>query len=385
MNILFISPNFPPNYRHFCVRLRARGARVFAIGDTPFSNLDEALQASLTGYYCVSDMSDLGEMGAICHDITRSHGPIDAIDSLNEHWLDMEAQLRRTFGVRGLQPSALHERRRKLGMKARFKEAGIPCAPGEAVVDFPQMRYFGQQVGYPLVIKPDIGVGASGAFKVRGEAEVVEALRHLEGPHLVEPYVEGDVVSFDGLTDQEGRILFHTVHVNCDGVMEILAQGQQTYYYSERDIDPALVELGRRVVEAFEFKGRFFHVEFFRQPDGEYVALEVNLRPPGGFSLDMMNYGSDIDLYDWWAAVILGQERPFDYERRYHVAHVARRKGLQHRHHHDDVLRRLGPACLLHRAVPGVFAEAMGDYVYLIREADFHRLMDHIAFIQAVV
>jgi len=33
MNVVFLSPHYPPSYRHFCAALRARGAKVFGLGD----------------------------------------------------------------------------------------------------------------------------------------------------------------------------------------------------------------------------------------------------------------------------------------------------------------------------------------------------------------
>ena len=66
-----------------------------------------------------------------------------------------------------------------------------------------------------------------------------------------------------------------------------------------------LEEAGRRTARAFDVRGRFFHFEFFRADrDGGIVALEVNLRPPGGLTTDMFNYANDIDIYREWARVV---------------------------------------------------------------------------------
>ena len=35
-NFVFISPNFPDNYWHFCHHLRDNGLRVLGIGDCPY-------------------------------------------------------------------------------------------------------------------------------------------------------------------------------------------------------------------------------------------------------------------------------------------------------------------------------------------------------------
>ena len=39
MNVVFLSPHFPPNWYHFVVALRRAGATVLGIGDAPFDEL----------------------------------------------------------------------------------------------------------------------------------------------------------------------------------------------------------------------------------------------------------------------------------------------------------------------------------------------------------
>lgn len=38
------------------------------------------------------------------------------------------------------------------------------------------------------------------------------------------------------------------------------------------------------------------------------MALEVNMRPPSGLSMDMFNYANDINLYQQWANVMVNNE-----------------------------------------------------------------------------
>ena len=38
----------------------------------------------------------------------------------------------------------------------------------------------------------------------------------------------------------------------------------------------------------FGMKERFFHIEFFREGD-DYIAIEYNNRPAGGFTIDVYN------------------------------------------------------------------------------------------------
>ena len=82
-------------------------------------------------------------------------------------------------------------------------------------------------------------------------------------------------------------------------------RGADMYYWIDREIAPDLDALGRHIVRAFGVRERPFHFEFFRLPDGELAALEVNMRQPGGLTVDMWNWTSDIDFYRAWAEVIV--------------------------------------------------------------------------------
>ena len=99
MNFIFISPNFPANYAHFCARLHDNGVCVLGIGDAPYDELSEELRNSLTEYYKVSSMEDYSEMYKAVAYFAWHYGRIDWIESNNEYWLQQDARLRTDFNV----------------------------------------------------------------------------------------------------------------------------------------------------------------------------------------------------------------------------------------------------------------------------------------------
>ena len=111
------------------------------------------------------------------------------------------------------------------------------------------------------------------------------------------------------------------------GIMETVLNDDLVYYYTLREIPADVESLGRRVLEAFDVRERFFHFEFFRQNGtGDLLALEVNMRPPGGLTTDMFNYACDIDIYDAWASIIAGKGFPYpDYTHKYYCCYVGRK------------------------------------------------------------
>lgn len=382
MNVVFISPHFPPQFFQFCTALRERGVNVLGLGDAPHHELRPELANALREYY-FAHLENPDEAHRALGYFTWKHGKIDRIDSHTEHWLGLEAQLREDFNIPGPRPQEMHQRRTKSGMAQLFRMAGVPCIDGELVESPEQVRAFAKKHGFPLVFKPDLGVGAARTFKVSDERQLTAALEERLQNCIVQPFVTGTIVSYDGLVDRQGRIVFDTSHVYNAGIMDVVNQQLDIFYWSRRDIPAQLSLLGRKVVEGFGIRERFFHLEFFELADGSYKALEINIRPPGGFTTDMMNYSADVDVYRLWASVLTGERLDdFRFERKYHVAHVGRRAGRHYRFPHDELVRLLGDRLVVHRQMPRAFAGAMGDEMYLLREADHGRMQEAIAAIQ---
>ncbi|MFY1827283.1 ATP-grasp domain-containing protein [Myxococcus fulvus] len=385
MNFVFISPHFPSHFFHFVTALRERGVTVLGIGDAPYESLRQELRDSLREYYFVPSLHDEDALTRAAGYLTWRHGRLERIDSLNESWLEVEARLREDFHVPGLHPADIHRMRSKSGMAQVFQQAGVPHPDLIRVRDAAQVKEFATRVGYPLVLKPDVGVGAANTFKVASDADVDSALAHpLPTTYVAQPFVRGTIVTYDGVVDRHGVIVFTLSHEYSDGGMETVVERRDISFWSHLEIPPALDVLGRQVVAAFGLRERWFHLEFFRLPDGRFVVLEANLRPPGGFIPDMMNYTCDIDVYRLWARVMTGDPvADFRYTPRYHVCHSARRHGRRYLHSHDEVVKRLGPALLLHRELPPIYHSLLGEEMYLSRHTDLDAMQDAVRFIQA--
>lgn len=383
MNVLFLSPNFPPQFYLFCSALREEGANVIGIGDSPPHELRPELRTALSEYVFQPRLDDYDTLMRNTGYLIWRHGRIDRVDSLNEHWLGMEARLREDFNVPGPREQEAARLRSKASMAEIFAGANIPAPKAVRVESPEQLRRFAKENGYPLVLKPDVGVGAWRTFRVADEEALETALRErLEG-YVVQKFVKGAITTYDGLVDGAGRIVFASSFIYSAGVMETVAEQSDIAYYTRREIPVQLEELGRRAVEAFGLRERFFHAEFFELPDGSFQALEVNIRPPGGFSTDMMNYAGDCDVYRLWARMLVGADLSgFEYERKYFVAHASRRHGVRYRRDPGELASMLGSTLVLRREIPHAFAAAMGDEVWLLRHPEKDSLIEAIRLVQ---
>jgi hypothetical protein len=385
MNVVFLSPAFPPTAPAFCAALAKEGVTVLGIGDEPLT-AEQQTACRLTHYVLEPRMGEPQPLRDAAEALRQKYGRIDRIDSNGEHWLAAEARLRDELGVPGLSLAALRRQSSKLSMAELFAKAGIAYPPTVPSSDATGVHALAATYGYPLVSKPEIGSGAVDTYCIADVEELEAGLRRQPERRVVQPFVAGAIVTFDGLADRDGRIVFWTSHAYDEGIMQVRRGELDGFYYSLRELPAGLEEVGRRAVAAFDVRERFFHVELFSHPDGTFTALEMNLRPPGGFTTDMMNAASEIDVYALWAAVLAGRDASgFRFERRYHTAHAGRRAGRRYRHDPMELKRELGSTLVVERAIPSAFAATMGDVMYLLRHADLSELKRAIALVQQPV
>ena len=167
INFVLISPHFPSNYWLFARALKNRGVRVLGIVDTPVESLPETLRSVLDDVVCVYSMTDRDQMIRACGYFTWKYGKIDWIESNNEYWLNLDAELRELFHVTtGMFPKQLNVCQHKSLMKAKYAEAGVPAARWLISEDKAEIREFAKKVNYSLVAKPDRGVGASDTMRI---------------------------------------------------------------------------------------------------------------------------------------------------------------------------------------------------------------------------
>jgi len=385
MNIVLLSPYFPPNYYHFAVALRQNSVNVLGLGDAPYGDLRFELRSALMEYYRVDDLHRYDDLIRACGYFTHRHGKLNRIESHNEYWLETDARLRTDFNIPGPKSDALTWVKQKSKMKQIFVQAGIDVAPGLVAHTYEDATQFIAEVGYPIVAKPNTGVGASGTYKIRNDAELAQFFAAKPATdYLLEAFVSGALYSFDGMVDWDGNIVFCTSHFFSQGIMETVNEERDLFYYSLREFPPGLEDVGRRAVAAFKLRERFFHIEFFHLDNRRWVALEVNMRPPGGLTMDMFNYANDIDLYREWANVVAFGRFQAKYTRPYHCAYVGRRKTRTYRLSHAEVLGRYGSLIPEHGPMSDVLAPALGHYAYLFRSPDLEQLRQVIDDVLAV-
>ena len=395
MNFIYISPQFPKTNTEFCNRLKQNGITVLGIADVEYDTLDQRLKENLTEYYKVSSLENYDEVLKAVAFFTHKYGKIDWLESNNEYWLAQDARLRSDFNITtGIKSDKVANIKEKSKMKKAYKKADIPFSDYSLVTTLTKAKKFIEKVGYPVVTKPDNGVGASDTQRIKDENELKEFFenRNKDIKYIMEEYVEGELVSYDAIINSKGEPIFETGIVE-PAIMDVVNKRLDVFYYVEKEMPEKLLEIGRRAVKGFGIKSRFIHLEFFKlQSDkkglgkaGDYIGLEANMRPAGGYTPDMYNYANNTDVYQIWADMIAFDkiekaELNEDMEKNYCV-YASRRDNKNYAHSHDEIKQKYGNAIVMDERMPDIFAEAMGNYMYTAKFAAREQMEEFVSFV----
>ena len=376
MNFIFVSPHFPRTYWNFCDRLRRNGVNVLGIGDAPFDEIPGELKQCLTEYYRVNNLGNYDEMLRAVAYFTFHYGKIDWIESNNEYWLEMDAQLRTDFNITtGAQNDFIERIKYKSKMKESYIAAGVPVARHHMVSTQAAARAFIKEVGYPVIVKPDNGCGAEATYKIKNFSDLKKFYAE---PHnvqyIMEEYIDGTIVSFDGVADSHCVPLFYTSNVFPTPMLDIVSQQGDLSYWTQKTVPAALKDVGFRTIKAFGAKSRFFHCEFFQLnadksglgKKGDYVALEVNMRPAGGYTPDMINFANSVDCYQIWADMVCYDEvRNAEMDgQKYFCVYAGRRDCHQYKHTRTQIMTKYGSRIRMAERIPQALRLDMGDQMY---------------------
>lgn len=318
MDVLFLSPSYPPEMQQFARGLREAGARVHGVGDTPVHELSADVRRSLASYLHTPAMGDTDDVHRRISAWLGGRRP-DRVETLWEPMTMLAAELREELGLPGMTPDAVRGFRDKPLMRARVERAGLRIPKTIRVRSVAEARAALTVVGFPAILKPVDGAGSADTHRVNDLAEfeaAVATMRHV-AEATVEEFIDGEELTYETLC-VDGRILYESV-CRYEPVVLVARRNEwispiiQALRSADEPGEAAGVALGRAAVRALSMGTGLTHMEWFRKADGTTIFGEIACRPPGANMVDLMNYADDRDLYlDWALAVVHGKlpERP---------------------------------------------------------------------------
>ena len=238
---------------------------------------------------------------------------VDRLEATIEAHTMAAAQVREACTIPGTSVRTAWLCRDKPSMKEVLRSAGVPTAASAAVDSAAGAREFAERTGFPLILKPRSGAGASGTVRVDSVAELDDALGVFGGQGVesiaVEEFVEGHEGFYDTIA-VDGHVAVDFVSHYYPNVLEAMrTRWISPQFVSTNRIDSAgeygeLREMGARVIAALGIGTSATHMEWFFGPKGLRFS-EIGCRPPGVGAWDLYSAGNDMDLYRAWADAIV--------------------------------------------------------------------------------
>jgi len=174
-------------------------------------------------------------------------------------------------------PETLRLIQDKLVQKRRLEEAGIPVPDFREVDSADDLRAALAEFGYPAMLKArEGGYDGRGNILVESEADVEDAFEAIDGPAMVEKFVDYDrelaIIGCKGEQEVDTFPVTETIHEE-EILRETVSPPRSSEEVQERAISVAEDILG-------EMTGRgVYGIELFETADGEILLNEIAPRP----------------------------------------------------------------------------------------------------------
>ena len=230
------------------------------------------------------------------------------------------AHVREACGIPGTRARTAYLCRDKPAMKEVLRAAGVPCAASTGARQRRRGPRVRRAVGYPLILKPRDGAGASGTHRV-DDAERARRRASLArgGRPRRSDRRRGVHRGPRGLLRHDHASTARSAHDFVSHYYPNVLEAMRTRWISPQFIATNRIDAGPATTRsrrwasgsssALGIETSATHMEWFFGPKGLRFS-EIGCRPPGVRAWDLYTVGNDIDLYREWAnAVVHGQRR----------------------------------------------------------------------------
>lgn len=309
-NVLFISPQYPPEMNEFTRGLAEVSARVWGLADGPVQGVPARVREYLTGYVQSSLRDPEAVLAAVTAEMRRTGVRFDRIECLWEPFVELAAWLREQLGIPGMSYETAFAFRDKEAMKRRVEAAGLRVPHHAKCATVEQVKAAVRRIGYPVCIKPIAGAGSADTFRVDNDDQLADVLAKTQ--HVadvsVEEFVEGEEFTFDTVCIDGRPAYFNVAQYHPRPLVARSNEWISPVVVVLKDVgDPKYaqgIELGFKVLDAMGMGTGFTHMEWYRKANGEVVFGEIGGRSAGGHLVDQMNWANDIDLFREWARAV---------------------------------------------------------------------------------
>lgn len=320
-HVVFVAPRFLENTNRYVRAFAALdGVTLSVVSADPEALIPPELRPRVAAHYAVTDALDGAQLTAAVRALGRHVGPVDRLAGALEQLQTPMAQARDALGIEGINAAVARNFRDKDRMKDVLRAHGVPVARSALVRSSRELALFIGHVGYPVIVKPQAGLGSRATFRIES-AEDIAALAPKGAvptdarPLQVEEYVRArehtcETVTVRGVPVwRSGTRYFPTP-------LEVLETPWVQYCVllpREADEEPwkSFAPVNAAALSALFGEHAhtaagtaLTHMEWFLREDGSSLVNEVGARPPGVHIMPMMGLAHETDLVADWAELI---------------------------------------------------------------------------------
>jgi biotin carboxylase len=239
-----------------------------------------------------------------------SASPPDGVLAFSEPHVLAAALVQDGLGLPGPSLHAAVLSRNKALQRGRFAAAGI-CQPEYLLTERLADAEDWAADRLPVVVKPLSSAGSSGVELVADLPSFRAAAirRAIEGCLLVETAIDGPEYSWEALVVQ-GQVWFANLTAKeTSGPPYFVEVGHRTGVTLPEDVAGEVDRFARAVTDALGMRTGIVHLEF-RLPDAGPTLMEVAVRTPGDFLMDLLGLTYGVDWYELAVRLALSMPLP---------------------------------------------------------------------------
>ncbi len=277
-----------------CDRLRSLGAEITLV-DTRAGH-DDALVAIARRTFLVDydDPSLVPLLQALHHE-----SPFSAVLCLTEQGLLPAARIGEALGVPGLSPEVVGRTRDKFAMRSWLRDAAFSAVPCAVVRDAADIRKFGDEHGYPVIVKPRHGKGSEHVSCFR-DAAAVSTPADIADEYIAEAFLPGpefSVEAFSCAGDHQVMAITGKFTQDTDPENPFVEVGHVVPAPVGPDVSAAMTAYVSEFLGVIGISDGCSHTELRMTPEGPEV-IETHTRVGGDSIPTLVRQATGHDLLD---------------------------------------------------------------------------------------
>ncbi|WP_073154092.1 ATP-grasp domain-containing protein [Seinonella peptonophila] len=241
--------------------------------------------------------------------------PFRSILAIAEVDILRAAELRNYLGLPGQSLQSATAFRDKVVMKQLAKQHRILVPPFSRITRPAELLQFIRTYGYPVVMKPAIGVGSKDTYAIFNDRELETLLMQgLPANYMVESFVNGDLYHVDGVV-ADGKLVFCCASKYLHQPLQYSRMGYLGSYLLDQQnpLYQRLLTQTAHLLASFPTPtNTTFHAEWFYTPDDQIILCEIASRTGGGKIIEMIEAAYHIQMVQAFLQPQCQINMPFD-------------------------------------------------------------------------